>query len=361
MASPVRVSLVIPAYNYADFLPGTLDSALSQGVDGLEIVLVDDGSTDETPAVAASYGPAVRCLRQDNAGLSAARNAGLGLAQGEYVGFLDADDLLGPGALASQMRFLDEHPDVDAAVCRSFFFSESEAPGKPIANGEWRLFRQDLAVHLCHFNVAPPHAFLARRAAVAGARFDRGLSACEDHAFWLDLAARGTRFAANAGAQVFYRRHGASMSANLSRQRRHDALLHERVWSVLAGRPDFPPGRRRAALLAAVAGPLLSAARLAAEDPMAAARLVVLAGEALAQAEAAGSGPLDALERFYLARLWFSLDSLLGSGFQGLPERGIWARRLALWPESAELESLSAAGLEQAVEERARPLYGQAG
>jgi glycosyltransferase involved in cell wall biosynthesis len=63
MASPVRVSLIIPAYNYAGFLPGTLDSALSQGVDGLEIVLVDDGSTDETPAVAASYGPAVRWLR----------------------------------------------------------------------------------------------------------------------------------------------------------------------------------------------------------------------------------------------------------------------------------------------------------
>lgn len=357
---PGRVSLVIPAYNYAAYLPGCLDSALAQGLDDLEIVLVDDGSTDETSEVVARYGATVRSFRQANAGLPSARNAGLDLATGEFLAFLDADDLLAPGTLASQLRFLARHPEADAAVCRSLFFSNLDQGGRPVPNGEWRLFHRDLAVHLCHFNVAPPHAFLARRAALAGLRFDPGLSACEDHAFWLGLAASGRGVAANPEAVAFYRRHAGSMSANLGRQRRHDAIMHTRIAGLLLDRPDFPPGRRRAALLAAAAGPLLTAARLAGGNPGEAARLAALAWESLGLAGAAASGPLDELERFYLTRVWYSLDTLLRSGCAGVPERGAWVRRLSgPWPESAELEALSSAALERAVEERARPLYGQ--
>src|SRR5205814_441931 len=104
MSAP-GVSVVIPAYNYARFLPKAIESALAQSHPSLEIIVVDDGSTDDTQAVVAQYtGPRVRCVRQQNAGLSAARNTGIREARFPYVAFLDADDEWHPNFLAACME-----------------------------------------------------------------------------------------------------------------------------------------------------------------------------------------------------------------------------------------------------------------
>ena len=121
---PGLVSIVVPTHNYGHFLPQALDSALSQMDVDLEVIIVDDGSTDETSEVIASYAGLVSSIRQDNRGLSAARNTGLAIARGEFLVFLDADDILGPGVLASQNAFLQNNPQTWMAVCRSFFFSK---------------------------------------------------------------------------------------------------------------------------------------------------------------------------------------------------------------------------------------------
>jgi len=81
----VRASLIIPTFNHARFVGAAIDSALAQTVSAFEIIVVDDGSTDETPAVLARYAARVRVLRQENRGLSAARNAGLAAAHGKFV------------------------------------------------------------------------------------------------------------------------------------------------------------------------------------------------------------------------------------------------------------------------------------
>lgn len=110
------ISVVVPAYNYGHLLPRALDSVLPQLDERSELVVVDDGSTDDTPQVLDDYAsrcPRLRAVRQANAGAAAARNHGVRLAQGEYVLLLDADDELLPGALSELLSIVAARPTVD--------------------------------------------------------------------------------------------------------------------------------------------------------------------------------------------------------------------------------------------------------
>jgi O-antigen/teichoic acid export membrane protein/glycosyltransferase involved in cell wall biosynthesis len=106
------ISVIIPACNAAPYLKRCIDSALTQTFQAVEILVVDDGSTDETAEIVAGYGDKVRYVRQDNAGVSAARNAGIRLARGEWIALLDADDQWRPHHLANAVAVLQKHPDL---------------------------------------------------------------------------------------------------------------------------------------------------------------------------------------------------------------------------------------------------------
>lgn len=110
-----KVSVLIATYNMAEYLPLAIDSALRQDYPDFEIVVVDDGSTDSTPAVAAAYGDRIRYHRQANTGVAGAYNTLLNLAGGDYLHHLDADDLLLPGALRRLAALLDDNPSVGLA------------------------------------------------------------------------------------------------------------------------------------------------------------------------------------------------------------------------------------------------------
>src|SRR5258706_320511 len=105
--SNTLVSVVIVCHNQARYLQEAIDSVIGQTVDGVEIVVVDDGSTDETPSVAQSYSE-VRYVYQENCGLASARNTGLRESSGEYIAFLDADDRLLPRAVESGLHLYRE-------------------------------------------------------------------------------------------------------------------------------------------------------------------------------------------------------------------------------------------------------------
>lgn len=110
--------MIIPTYNRRDLLPRALDSVLAQTVPVEEIIVIDDGSTDGTDdMLRARYGDRVRYVWQPNAGVSAARNHGLRLAQGRYLALLDSDDLWLPTKTELQVAFLDAHPDFGMVVC----------------------------------------------------------------------------------------------------------------------------------------------------------------------------------------------------------------------------------------------------
>lgn len=107
-----RVSVVIPAYNAGATLGAAIDSVLAQSYDDVEVVVVDDGSTDTTADVLRGYGERVRWISQPNAGLAGARNAGLAMARGDYIALFDADDLCHPDRLAVEVAVLDALPHV---------------------------------------------------------------------------------------------------------------------------------------------------------------------------------------------------------------------------------------------------------
>jgi glycosyltransferase involved in cell wall biosynthesis len=117
-ARPV-VTVVIPSFNAAKTLSATLDSVLGQTIRDVEVVVVDDGSSDGTPEVLASYAAQVRGIRQANGGLARARNAGLAVARGEFIALLDADDVCEPQRLEVQLAVLRELPEV--VLCGSDF------------------------------------------------------------------------------------------------------------------------------------------------------------------------------------------------------------------------------------------------
>jgi glycosyltransferase involved in cell wall biosynthesis len=106
MSAPSLVSIIIPCYNQADFLPEAVESALAQTYQPLEVIVVNDGSPDNTEEVARRYGDRIRYVSRVNGGISAARNTGIAHVHGQYVKFLDSDDHLHPEALAWQMQAL---------------------------------------------------------------------------------------------------------------------------------------------------------------------------------------------------------------------------------------------------------------
>jgi glycosyltransferase involved in cell wall biosynthesis len=120
----VPVSVVIPTFNRAGILREALDSVLSQGIDGIEAIVVDDGSTDGTRAVVESYGEPVRYLHQPNRGPAAARNHGIARARGELVSLLDSDDFWLPGKTAAELAVLRRFPEVDAVISDSEIWQE---------------------------------------------------------------------------------------------------------------------------------------------------------------------------------------------------------------------------------------------
>ncbi len=257
---PDRVTVIIPTYNYGHFLATTLESVLCQEISDIEIIVVDDGSTDDTKQVLEPYRPKIRYVYQDNAGLSSARNKGIKKSTGEFILFLDADDLLSSNAIETQRKYLQNNLNCDICVCQNRLFSETMVDGNPRIIGSWDLSYSALDVHLCFLNIAPPHAFFCRRqAALDTGGFDSTVDTCADYDFWLRAAVIGHVPYANPLATVYYRRHPDSMSADPSFQYRFDAIMHERVAELLQRHPEFPRQRRVEGLLAFTAGVLRTA------------------------------------------------------------------------------------------------------
>ena len=118
------VSVVIPTYNAGPYIAETLESALAQTYAHREIIVVDDGSTDDTPRRVAPYLEQIRYIRQENAGEGGARNAGLRVATGDYIAFLDADDLWLPETLEVQLQVAARHPESRMIVCDGVAFED---------------------------------------------------------------------------------------------------------------------------------------------------------------------------------------------------------------------------------------------
>lgn len=135
---PALVSVVITAYNHADYIVAAIESVLAQTLPPHEVIVVDDGSPDDTAARVAPLAAAgrVRFVRQTNAGMAAARNAGAAMAMSEYLFFLDDDDLLFPDAMRPLVAELERHPDAAFAYGDMVIFSDQPPPCPGRASGD---------------------------------------------------------------------------------------------------------------------------------------------------------------------------------------------------------------------------------
>ena len=209
-----RVSVVMPAYNHARFLVDAIESALGQTLTPLEVIVVDDGSRDDTPAVLARYGARIRVMAQNNRGVSVARNIGVESAKGELIAFLDADDRWLPAKLEQQVPALMADSSIGLAHCGVREVDASLVPMRDRTDGMSGWVAEDLL--LMRPVMLAPSTFLVRREAFAEAGgFDERMRHGEDWDFCFRLALH-RRIAFVPEVLAEYRRHGSNTSRDVS-------------------------------------------------------------------------------------------------------------------------------------------------
>lgn len=209
------ISVIIPCYKQGHFLAGAIDSVLGQTYPEVEVIVVDDGSPDETPAVASRYGDRIVYIRKENEGLSAARNTGILAAKGEFLVFLDSDDSLRPDALERHIEAAQAHPTA------SVFHGAHQVVDRDGRKRSWHAAESlgpDPFHTLLRENRFPPNVYMIRRSTLARVGlFDRTLQGSEDWDMWLRLAAAAYEFIPVPGAAAVYRAYSGSLSKQFDR------------------------------------------------------------------------------------------------------------------------------------------------
>ncbi|MDA2918199.1 glycosyltransferase [Desulfobacterota bacterium AH_259_B03_O07] len=230
------VSVVIPCYNQAHYLSDAIESVLAQSYTNFEIVVVDDGSIDNTFQVASSY-TNVNCIRQNNLGLSAARNTGLHHSKGRYLIFLDADDHLLPKAIESGLESMKAHPEC-AFVYGHHKCISSE--GSSLYEFEKDCVNEDHYIALLKRNfISMPATVMYRREIleIVGG-FNIYLNACEDYDLYLRIA-RKFSIACHDAVVAEYRRHGMNMSLDSARMLKSALSVLRSQWICIRGKKKY--------------------------------------------------------------------------------------------------------------------------
>jgi len=229
------VSVVIPAHNYAHYLPSAIDSILAQVHTNLEVIVVDDGSADNTREVVSSYvDPRVRYIWQENAGLSAARNTGIRHARMKYVGFLDADDRWLPGFLESVMAQFAKLGGSFAAIAS--VSDRIDEHGKLLPGPKFSYdCEREFTVRDFIMRNRPLSSSIVIRSEVFEecGYFDTSLRSSEDRDMWIRITTRH-RFWLIGMPLALIRRHGANMSKNAVRMKKNSAAVLWKAWNAEA-------------------------------------------------------------------------------------------------------------------------------
>ena len=196
MTAPL-VSVIVPVYNGARFLPEAVASIRRQAHRPIEIVIVDDGSTDGTRAVAAGLAGETRYIHQENAGTPAARNTGLGRARGSLVGFLDVDDLWTEDKLAIQVPRLVTEPEVDVVLGYTEIAPLTEGDGPAVPPSPMLTLGA---------------ALVRREAFLRTGPFDEALRYCDDVDWFLRAKETGLTLRIHDDLVQVYRRHGGNLT-----------------------------------------------------------------------------------------------------------------------------------------------------
>jgi len=235
------ISIIIPCYNYGSYIPEALDSILAQTYKNWEIIIVDDGSKDNTAEVVQPYllkDSRITYHQQANRGVSAARNAGLTLAKGAYIQFIDADDYIAPEKLALHAGRLAEQPAIDLVFGDTYNFQHTASPeGRQFVpmhmhmgamSGQGQL----LAMHMAHDNIFLIGTPLFRKTlADRIGFFDESLVSFEDWHYWYRGALQGAMYVHDnrPGTEFYVRTHGNNTTGNRYRMWKNKIQTRQRL------------------------------------------------------------------------------------------------------------------------------------
>lgn len=222
------VSVIIPCFNQEKYLAESLESVFSQTYPCIEIIVIDDGSTDATASIAKSYIGRIRFVQQTNRGASAARNAGLAICVGKYIQYLDGDDIIETNKIEKQVTFLETHPKVGIIYSDVRYFTDEQPdaramepdvlePGRPWVSALWER-PGSIIEKIIDRNILAINCALVRQSAVTSVgQWNEQLSAVEDWEYWVRCADAGVRFeyAAWANTLSLVRLHSGSTSTQI--------------------------------------------------------------------------------------------------------------------------------------------------
>jgi glycosyltransferase involved in cell wall biosynthesis len=237
------VSAVITSHNYAQYLSAAIDSVLGQTSSALEVIVVDDGSSDDTERVVEPYRAKVRYVRQPNQGVAVARNRGIAESEGRYVAFLDADDLWLPRKLELQIDALSRQPDYRACASAHRSFGPELSP-PPVAREKQQ--RSLLEALVVSGNVVGiPSTMLCERSLLAEVGgFDPELGDCADWDAWIRIA--GVAGVARVNEPlVAYRLHDRNMTHNVALRERDSVRVLEKAFAMKSLPAEVRARRRR--------------------------------------------------------------------------------------------------------------------
>ncbi|HKV33395.1 MAG TPA: glycosyltransferase family A protein [Pyrinomonadaceae bacterium] len=225
------ISVVIPAYQIAPYIAETLDSVFAQTLTDFEIIIVNDGSpdTDELERALAPYGERICYIRQENAGAGAARNRGVRGARGEFVAFLDGDDLWHSDYLEKQLKFVREG-DYDLVYADALLFGDSPIAGKTYmqtAPSEGPVTFISLLRNDC--NVITSGVVARRSAVIDAGLFDETLRNAQDFEMWTRMAKRGARLAYQRKVLLRYRCREGSLSGDEMNRLKREIRVYRHI------------------------------------------------------------------------------------------------------------------------------------
>ncbi|MBI5761260.1 MAG: glycosyltransferase [Planctomycetales bacterium] len=227
------VSVIIPTFNRAVLVTRAVESVLGQTLPADEVIVIDDGSTDDTRDVLTRFGNRIRYVFQENQGVSAARNRGIEAATGRYIAFLDSDDEWLPLKLERQVAHLESHPEIDFVTCR-----DSTDDGQ-LKTETYRDPRHQLRQFLIRPFYSNPSRYLVRRECFEEfGRFDPRFPPAEDLEMWLRLLKAGCRFDILSEPLMIYHLTPGALSCDPRRAFRGELLVREHYVRTLPARWD---------------------------------------------------------------------------------------------------------------------------
>jgi glycosyltransferase involved in cell wall biosynthesis len=225
---PAKVSAIIPCFNAAPYVGDAIRSALDQTFTDLEVVVVNDGSTDAFHAAVAPYRSRIKIIDKENGGVAEARNTALNASQSDYLAYLDADDRWLPDKIAVQVAALDAQAEV-AMVHTSVRYIDAAGTLLPREKTAWFKPAELSVMNLLKHNTITISSVLHRRSAFDGDFFAADVCPCEDWDLWLRFLGRGHRVLHIPEVLTEYRVHGDNASARTDRMLTATVRVMERV------------------------------------------------------------------------------------------------------------------------------------